>query len=158
MSLEVFTQPWARAWADELRSSLAYRRAALKWEGSLMIEMEVEAEGGGGDGTRPAVFLDLWHGDCRGARLPNDDDREAADSRRRRWPDRKPLPRRGRERRGEPWAMNAERVYQTVGERGLNHDLPVMGLWRIERVEKARGKSLDEVLRLEVDAAEAEAP
>ncbi len=32
MSHEVFTEPWARAWAGELRSSDAYRRAARTWE------------------------------------------------------------------------------------------------------------------------------
>jgi len=75
MSLEVFTQPWAQEWARELKSSDAYRQAALKWEGSLLIEMEGEA----GNGSGPAVLLDLWHGDCRGARLPLPEERESAD-------------------------------------------------------------------------------
>lgn len=74
MSLEVFTEPWAEAWADELKSSDAYRQAAAKWEGSLVIEMAAD-----GDGSGPAVFLDLWHGDCRGARLSGGDERETAD-------------------------------------------------------------------------------
>ncbi len=46
MSHEVFTEPWARAWAGELRSSDAYRRAARTWEGSLLLEM-----------TDPAIAL-----------------------------------------------------------------------------------------------------
>ena len=35
MSLEVFSEEWIRSWADELRSSDAYRDAAATWEGSL---------------------------------------------------------------------------------------------------------------------------
>lgn len=77
MSLEVFTEPWAQAWAQELRSSETYRQAASKWEGSLLIEMHADGEDGNGSG--PAVFLDLWHGDCRGARLPAAEERETAD-------------------------------------------------------------------------------
>lgn len=76
MSLEVFTQRWAQAWADELRASLEYRRAALKWEGSLLLEMA--ADPASGVAGERAVFLDLWHGDCRGARVPDDEDREQA--------------------------------------------------------------------------------
>ena len=45
MSLEVFTDPWAQAWADELKSSDAYRQAASKWEGSLVIEMVADGDG-----------------------------------------------------------------------------------------------------------------
>ena len=76
MSFEVFTQRWAQAWADELRASADYRRAALKWEGSLILEMEAEPEAGVTEDR--AVFLDLWHGDCRSARIPDDFDREDA--------------------------------------------------------------------------------
>lgn len=76
MSLEVFTQRWAQAWADELRASAEYRRAALKWEGSLLLEMEADPDDGVAEDR--AVFLDLWHGDCRGARIPDEEDREEA--------------------------------------------------------------------------------
>lgn len=76
MSFEVFTQRWAQAWADELRGSAEYRLAAVDWEGSLLLEMEADAASGV-TGDR-AVFLDLWHGDCRSARIPDDDDREQA--------------------------------------------------------------------------------
>ena len=45
MSHEVFSEPWARAWADEIRGSDDYRRAARKWEGSLVLEMTADENG-----------------------------------------------------------------------------------------------------------------
>ncbi len=65
--IQFFSAPWIEAWADELRRSESYRRAAAAWEGSLVFRL--------GDATPPpasgerAVFLDLWHGECRQARF-----------------------------------------------------------------------------------------
>ena len=73
MSLEVFTPEWTETWAEELRTNEAYRKAAATWEGSILLEMR-----GLGDGPR-AVFADLWHGDCRDARLATEADLEEAD-------------------------------------------------------------------------------
>ncbi len=56
MGHEVFTEPWARAWAGELRASDAYRRAARTWEGSLLLEMAADAEAP----ESRAVYADLW--------------------------------------------------------------------------------------------------
>ena len=53
----------AQAWADELRASSDYRQAALKWEGSLVLEMEADPEKGVLDDR--AVFLDLWRNRTR---------------------------------------------------------------------------------------------
>ncbi len=72
MSHEVFSEDWARTWAEELRSSDAYREAAATWEGSLALVMT-------GDGGDKAVFVDLWHGECRGARRAGEEDRDNAD-------------------------------------------------------------------------------
>ncbi len=72
-----FGESWADAWAGELRASDAYRQAAVTWEGSLVLEMTTgDADG---DEADRAVFVDLWHGECRGARVATDDDRSAAD-------------------------------------------------------------------------------
>lgn len=74
MSHEIFTDDWANAWADELRASDAYRAAAAGWEGSIALQMssgDVPAE-------LVAVFLDLWHGDCRAARRASTSDLEQA--------------------------------------------------------------------------------
>jgi putative sterol carrier protein len=75
-ALEVFTAPWAVAWGEALRASESYRRAAARWEGSLLMEL-------GPDQTRGivaprAVLLDLWHGDCRAARLATGEDAATA--------------------------------------------------------------------------------
>lgn len=72
MSHEVFSEQWARAWAAELSASDAYREAAATWEGSLALVMT-------GDTGDRAVFVDLWHGECRDARPASGDDRQSAD-------------------------------------------------------------------------------
>ena len=70
---QAFDTSWVDAWAGELRASDAYRQAAATWEGSLVLEMTI-----GDDGGR-AVFVDLWHGECRGARVATRDDLGGAD-------------------------------------------------------------------------------
>jgi len=75
--LEVFTEPWVEAWKEELASSDAYREAAETWEGTLVLELAAE-DGDGFDADR-AAFLDLWHGECRAARVAVDGERESAD-------------------------------------------------------------------------------
>lgn len=74
MSHEVFTDTWAEAWAQELRISNAYRQAAEAWEGSVLLRMTAD-----GAATDRAVFVDLWHGECRSARAADASDVEEAD-------------------------------------------------------------------------------
>lgn len=72
MNSELFSQSWAEGLGAELLSSAAYRQAAAGWEGSLaLVSLQ--------DGGERAVFLDLWHGDCRSARLAVSDDLDVAD-------------------------------------------------------------------------------
>jgi putative sterol carrier protein len=71
MALEVFTTPWTETWAERLNSSSTFRSAAASWEGGLVLEMR-------GEGERRAVFADLWHGECRAARLAGADDHAQA--------------------------------------------------------------------------------
>lgn len=73
MSHEVFTPQWAAAWAEELRQSEAYRKAAAGWEGAVMLEMPVA-----GESETRAVLADLWHGECRDVRLASAEDRQQA--------------------------------------------------------------------------------
>jgi len=75
MASEVLTEAWAAAWRDALNASDAYRRAAASWEGAVVAAVRAEPERGI---ARRAVFLDLWHGECRGARLAADADVDAA--------------------------------------------------------------------------------
>lgn len=71
-ALEVFTDPWAVAWGEALRSSEAYKRAAASWEGAIVLQ--VEAEPTANLSTARSVFLDLQHGDCRAARRADEQD------------------------------------------------------------------------------------
>ncbi|MEE8525454.1 MAG: SCP2 sterol-binding domain-containing protein, partial [Thermoanaerobaculia bacterium] len=77
MSLEVFTEPWVQRWAEELKASADYRQAAAKWEGSLVIEMAADHDLGIAEDR--GAFLDLWHGECRAARIAGSGDRDGAD-------------------------------------------------------------------------------
>ncbi len=74
MSFEVFTDEWADAWAEELRGSTSYREAAARWEGSLALVLTDDLSS-----TERAVFVDLWHGECRAARRADSQDLEQAD-------------------------------------------------------------------------------
>ncbi len=58
-----FSDPWAQAWGAALNASSVYRKAAATWEGSIAVVVS-EAFGRAG----PAVFLDVWRGQCRAAR------------------------------------------------------------------------------------------
>ena len=69
---EVFSPAWAGAWQDALNASEAYRKAAATWEGAVALVMHPDATVG--VTARQAVWLDLWHGRCREARLASDDD------------------------------------------------------------------------------------
>ncbi len=69
-----FTEDWARAWGEALNGSATYRQAAATWEGSIAVVVD---DGSGLPG--PAVFLDVWHGDCRAARVGTTTDVAGAD-------------------------------------------------------------------------------
>lgn len=69
----VFSAAWAAEWARRLNASEAYRAAAATWEGAVVLQIALP-EGQAG----PAVFLDLWHGECRQAREASPADLEAA--------------------------------------------------------------------------------
>jgi putative sterol carrier protein len=73
MTLEVFSEGWAARCAEAIRCSASYRETAATWEGDLVFVMSVAT--GGAD---RAVYFDLWHGECRGARVATETDRAAA--------------------------------------------------------------------------------
>lgn len=62
--ISVFSDDWAKACQDLINANAAYRDAAQSWEGAVLLLMS--------DGPATArerrVYLDLWHGACRGAR------------------------------------------------------------------------------------------
>ncbi|NMP24853.1 SCP2 sterol-binding domain-containing protein [Sulfobacillus harzensis] len=76
MAYEVFTNEWAQAWQTELNQSRAYQEAAATWEWPLVLVMEADP-----DENIPeqrAVYVDLFHGQCREARLATDEDLDQA--------------------------------------------------------------------------------
>ena len=73
MSIPIFTEAWALAWSDELNASQAYREAARTWEGPVVLVLD------SGDSGERAVFVDLWHGECRAARQAAETDHETAE-------------------------------------------------------------------------------
>jgi putative sterol carrier protein len=63
-----FSQSWAHSWCKALNDSGTYREVASTWEGAVaLVARTVLAEPVG-------VYLDLHHGECRGARIATDDD------------------------------------------------------------------------------------
>jgi putative sterol carrier protein len=68
-----FSEAWARACADALNLREAYRAAAATWEGAILLVLQEDSGGGA-----QRIFLDLWHGECRAARVAGPEDEEAA--------------------------------------------------------------------------------
>lgn len=76
MKLEWFTEEWAQAWRKEIADSQDFRRAAHNWEQPIVLMLQQDAAMGIPE-TR-AVYLDLFQGECRCARLAKGDDLDAA--------------------------------------------------------------------------------
>ncbi len=75
MASEAFSAEWANQWCTRLNQSQAYRAAASTWEGGVALVM---ARDGSSTADERAVYLDLWHGECRQARAATPLDRENA--------------------------------------------------------------------------------
>ena len=67
MAAEIFTEKWAKAWGKGINENAAYKKAAANWEGAIALVMA--PDGSRGIPTERAVIADLWHGDCRGAKV-----------------------------------------------------------------------------------------
>lgn len=74
MGHEIFTASWAEAWCRELNGSGAYADAARDWEGAIVLVLAPDASYGIPEAR--AVYVDLWHGECREAREATREDRE----------------------------------------------------------------------------------
>ena len=74
MPVEAFSEAWTQEWCQVLNGRPTYQAAAAGWEGPVALVMTR-------DGSRPttrAVYLDLWHGHCRAARIASEADLEEA--------------------------------------------------------------------------------
>jgi putative sterol carrier protein len=58
---------WMTAYEDLINASTEYREAAATWEGAIAFVFEAEPDRGVPSDLW--AILDLWHGECRGARL-----------------------------------------------------------------------------------------
>lgn len=76
MSHEFFTAGWAEAWCGEINRSEAYREAAEDWEGAVVLR--VEPDPSYGVEAPRSVWVDLRHGECRGARSAGEEERAEA--------------------------------------------------------------------------------
>lgn len=69
---EFLSEPWALAWGECIRQSPSYQSAARAWEWPLALAVQ---PGSASDSPeRRAVFLELFQGDCREARVASSDD------------------------------------------------------------------------------------
>ena len=75
MTTEAFSEAWSLEWCQVLNSRPAYQAAAAAWEGAVALVMTRD---GSPESEIRAVFLDLWHGACRGARRASTADLESA--------------------------------------------------------------------------------
>lgn len=58
---------WLTIFRERINTSSEYREAAATWEGDVGFVMEAEPDRGVPDDLW--LVLDLWHGECRGARM-----------------------------------------------------------------------------------------
>ncbi len=72
---ELFTAAWAQAFCQALNANPRYRQVARSWEGALLLV--IEADPARGFPQARAVWLDLHHGQCRGASTQADESRAA---------------------------------------------------------------------------------
>ncbi len=82
-------EDWFSALAGEINASHAYRLAAATWEGDIAFVVEADQQRGVPDDVWG--HLDLWHGECRSARVVTPDEGAAAEfvisATYRRWKD-----------------------------------------------------------------------
>ncbi len=72
MSIQFPSDEWIKALCTQLNQSPTYQKAAEKWEGDLVFAVENVG------GKTAYLYMDLWHGECRGAReLANENEANA---------------------------------------------------------------------------------
>ena len=62
------SEEWLLVLVDVLNSDERYAEVAKNWEGDMTVVLDPD-EGDDRQDLPVAVYLDLWHGKCRGARL-----------------------------------------------------------------------------------------
>lgn len=67
---------WFQAFADAVNASAEHREAAAGWEGDVTLVVEADPERGIDEDVY--AWLDLWHGECRQAKVVSVDEGERA--------------------------------------------------------------------------------
>ena len=70
------SEEWISLYRVLINGSEEYREAAQTWEGDIAFFMEAEPDRGVPDDL--VAWLDLWHGECRGARMITAGEADAA--------------------------------------------------------------------------------
>jgi putative sterol carrier protein len=70
------SEEWLTLYRDLINGSQEYRDSSQDWEGDIAFVMEAEPDRGVPDDL--VAWLDLWHGECRGARMITADEGERA--------------------------------------------------------------------------------
>jgi putative sterol carrier protein len=73
MAILFGSQEWVDALKKTLETSQPYKEAAKKWEGDLYIIVDPDAS----YKHRHILYLDLWHGECREARVITDENEKS---------------------------------------------------------------------------------
>jgi putative sterol carrier protein len=59
------SEEWAKVFMDQLNTNKSYEETAQTWEGDFLFVIEPDAE----LKQRETIYMDLWHGKCRGVAL-----------------------------------------------------------------------------------------
>lgn len=74
--MKVFSEEWVKKWGEKINESEQYSQAAQTWEWPLILTFEKDPSIGVNEDW--SVYLDLWRGECREARLATEEDIENA--------------------------------------------------------------------------------
>ncbi|MGD8760628.1 MAG: SCP2 sterol-binding domain-containing protein [Anaerolineales bacterium] len=70
MAYEFPSEEWLREFVEVLNNDDGYARVAQNWEGSFLFVIEPDK---GEEGEPAQLFMDLWHGKCRGWAVIDED-------------------------------------------------------------------------------------
>ena len=70
------SEEWLTLYRDLINGSQEYRDSSQDWEGDVAFYLEAEPDRGVPDDL--VAWLDLWHGECRGAAMITADEGERA--------------------------------------------------------------------------------
>ena len=70
------SEDWLKLYVERINESSSYKEAAATWEGDVAYVIEAEPDKGVPETVW--AWLDLWHGDCRDAKITTPEEGEKA--------------------------------------------------------------------------------